>query len=46
MTNRIALILFLTIVAAIALDLHQGWGATVFLLKKGWDLIDWIKFWD
>lgn len=46
MTDRIALVLFLTVVGAIGLDLYQGWGATLFVLKKGVDLIEWIKFWN
>jgi hypothetical protein len=46
MTDRIALVLFLIVLGAIGLDLHQGWGATVFMLKKGVDLIEWIKFWN
>ncbi len=46
MTDRIALVMFLTVVGAICLDLYQGWGATLFVLKKGVDLIEWIKFWN
>ncbi|MDH3264359.1 MAG: hypothetical protein OEM24_10200 [Paracoccaceae bacterium] len=46
MTDRIALVLILIIIGAIGLDLYQGWGATLFVLKKGVDLIEWIKFWN
>lgn len=46
MTTRIALILFLTVLTAIGLDLAAGWGGTLFTLKKGVALIEWIRFWD
>lgn len=46
MTNQVAIALFLIVLAAIGLDLYQGWGGTLFLLRKGVDLIDWLKFWD
>lgn len=46
MSNRVALTLILIILAAIGLDLAMGWGATLFLLRKGLALIEWLKFWD
>lgn len=46
MSNRVALILLLSILAVIGLDLYAGWGATLFTLKKGLALIEWLKFWD
>ena len=45
MTTRIALILFATIAAAVALDLWQGWGATLFLLREAYVFLDWVIFW-
>ncbi|MAM61195.1 glyceraldehyde-3-phosphate dehydrogenase [Maritimibacter sp. UBA3975] len=46
MTNRLALILFLIIVACIAWDLILNGGrASVFLGKEMFEFLDWIAFW-
>ena len=46
MTNRIALIPGLIILAAIAFDLTTtGGGNLIFLGKKLVDLIEWLAFW-
>ncbi len=46
MTNRIALVLGLTIVVAIVLDMAlYGTEHMVFLGKKFFDLIEWLAFW-
>ncbi len=46
MTNRIALVLGLLIIGAVALDyLYFGTTHFVFLAKKMTDLIEWLAFW-
>jgi hypothetical protein len=45
MTNRLALILALMIVAFFVVDGVLGLGATLFLLKKLADLLAWLAFW-
>ena len=45
MSNRLALILGIIVVAAIALDHFFGWGAGVFLGRKFLTLIQVIAFW-
>lgn len=46
MTNRIAITLFLLILAAAAADLWLGDGAALlFLTKKLADLIEYLAFW-
>ena len=45
MTDRIALVLALTIAGAIAADLALGYGGTLFLLRKAYALLDWVMFW-
>ncbi len=46
MTNQIAIVLGLMILAGIGADivLNDGDGL-LFLAKKFWDLSDWIAFW-
>ena len=46
MTNRIALVLGLMIIAAIVIDvLIYGDEHMIFLAKKLMEFIDWIAFW-
>ncbi|MBJ6370263.1 hypothetical protein [Sedimentitalea arenosa] len=46
MTNSIALVLGLLILAALGMDLLlHGTEHLVFLGKKLFDLIDWVAFW-
>ncbi len=45
MTNTVALILFLLIVGAAALDLFMGWGGTMATLRIAYRLLDWLIFW-
>ncbi|MEC7763834.1 MAG: glyceraldehyde-3-phosphate dehydrogenase [Pseudomonadota bacterium] len=46
MTNRLALILFLLIVALFAFDIVLRGGETsVFLGKELFEFLDWIAFW-
>lgn len=46
MTNRIALVLGLLLIAALATDvLLYGSEHLIFLGKKLYELIDWIAFW-
>jgi len=46
MTNRIAFVLALLIIATIAVDLfYFGDQHMVFLAKKMFDLIEWLAFW-
>lgn len=46
MTNRIAAILALIITAVIALDIFLNEGKSVlFVMKKLWDLIEYMAFW-
>ncbi len=46
MTNRIALVLGLLIVAAIAVDVAlNGSAHMIFLAKKLDELIEWLAFW-
>ena len=45
MSNRIAVILGITIIALLAIDLLAGWGATLFLARKFTDFIEWMAFW-
>ncbi|WP_172839507.1 hypothetical protein [Sulfitobacter alexandrii] len=46
MTNRIALVLGLVIVAAIAVDVfYFGTEHLIYLGKKLFDLIEWMAFW-
>ncbi len=46
MTNQIAIVLGLMILAAIGLDHYANDGAyLIFLAKKGLDLIEWMAFW-
>jgi len=46
MTNRLAIVLFLIIVAALVADAQLNDGAaTLFLLKKFADLTEWMAFW-
>lgn len=46
MTNRLAIILFLLVVAALLADgaLNEA-AATLFLLKKFADMTEWLAFW-
>lgn len=45
MTNRLAVILGTLILCAIALDIWNGWGGTLFLARKVLVLMDWVAFW-
>ncbi|MGZ9810052.1 hypothetical protein ACXN5S_06270 [Pseudoroseicyclus sp. H15] len=45
MSTRLALALALLIALLIALDLWQGWGATLFVLRKFVDLVHALAFW-
>lgn len=46
MTNRIALVLALVVVAVFAVDAFAFEGALpVFLGRKGLEFIDWMAFW-
>ncbi|MFN3210699.1 MAG: hypothetical protein ACE369_17185 [Roseovarius sp.] len=46
MTDRLALILGLLIVAALAWDYHyNAFDASFFLARKTVDLIEWLAFW-
>lgn len=46
MTNRLAIIFAVLIVGAILSDLiFNGGAASLFLLRKMMDLIDWMAFW-
>ncbi|MGL4236927.1 hypothetical protein, partial [Tabrizicola sp.] len=46
LTNQIALVLILVILAAIGLDLLANDGvALMFLGRKFLDLVDWVVFW-
>ena len=46
MTDRLAIVLGLVIVAAIAADLIANSGqALMFLLKKFADMVEWMAFW-
>jgi hypothetical protein len=45
LTNRLAVILGLILLALLVLDLALGSGATLFLLRKLAELIEWIAFW-
>lgn len=46
MTNQIALILGVLILAALGLDAyHADWANTLFLARKLTDLIEWLAFW-
>ncbi|WP_420567507.1 hypothetical protein [Thalassovita sp.] len=46
MTNRIAFYMGLIIVALIILDITQNEGTyLIFLLKKFWDLVEYMAFW-
>ncbi|MBA85273.1 MAG: hypothetical protein CML69_11120 [Rhodobacteraceae bacterium] len=46
MTNRIAAVLALIIPAVIALDIFMNEGKSVlFVMKKLWDLIEYMAFW-
>lgn len=45
MTNRLAIVLGLAVVAALALDqvLDLGWG--LYLARRFVELLDWVAFW-
>lgn len=45
MTNRIAIVLALIILAAIAANFVFGWGLHVFLGRKFAALTEWLAFW-
>lgn len=46
MTNQLALILGIAIIAALTIDAYSyGWDNTLFLSRKLLDLIEWLKFW-
>ncbi len=46
MSNRTALIVAIVICLALAYDgVEQDWRVTLFLAGKGWDLLEWMKFW-
>lgn len=46
MTNRIALVLALLILGAVAIDyLYYGNEHLIFLAKKMAELIEWLAFW-
>jgi hypothetical protein len=46
MTNQIAVVLGLLILAALALDAQlYEWSNTLFLARKLMDLIEWMAFW-
>jgi hypothetical protein len=46
MTNRIAFVLGLIIVALIVADINLNDGTyLIFLIKKFWDLIEYMAFW-
>ncbi|MEL6548633.1 MAG: hypothetical protein AAFQ54_00140 [Pseudomonadota bacterium] len=46
MTTRLAIIIFALILAAIAIDAALlGGEATVFLIRRVLDLIEWVAFW-
>lgn len=45
-TNRLALILAIGVVVAIGYDaLFWNWANTLFVARKGLDLLEWIAFW-
>lgn len=47
MTNQIALVLGLLIVGAVGADLiFNAGGASLFLVRKFLDLIEWVAFWN
>lgn len=46
MTNRLAVILFLVILALLAFDyVAYDWANTIFLLRKATAFIEWLAFW-
>ena len=45
MTDKIALWIFVIVVALIGADLFMGWGGTLFVLRKLADLITNLMFW-
>ncbi len=46
MTNKLATVLFVLIVAGIAIDYHlHGTVNLIFLGKKFYAFLDWIAFW-
>ena len=46
MTDRIALALAIAILLAVAFDvLAFGGAGSLFLARKGTDLVDWVAFW-
>ena len=46
MTNQLALILGFAIVTGLTIDAYSyGWENTLFLARKLFDLIEWLKFW-
>jgi hypothetical protein len=45
MTNRIALVLAVLILALVAADLALDWGGTLFLARRFADLVEWLAFW-
>lgn len=45
MSDRVALILGLVVAGAVAADLALGLGATLFLMRQGLTLVEWLVFW-
>ncbi|WP_181375894.1 hypothetical protein [Palleronia abyssalis] len=45
MTNRIASVLGPLVVLSIWMDVHYDWGATLFLARELFALIEWMAFW-
>lgn len=46
MTNTIAVAMGVLLFAGFAYDgLTQDWAYSVFLARKGLDLLDWVAFW-
>lgn len=45
MTNRLALVLALLVVAGLVIDLYLGLGGALFLARRFVDLLHWVAFW-
>lgn len=46
MSNKLAILLGLSIVAALAYDaVYHEWANSLFLARKMVDLIEWLAFW-
>ena len=45
MTNIVAISLAALIAAVVSLDLFVGWGGTMFVVRKFYDLMNYVIFW-